>query len=96
MLHKQTIATWGADNDLPGKAPNGDTSTRYTLPGVPLRPGDVLTIEGHPDDGSLRPSTISTSRLMRIPAGQGKHNDELTGLLPLRRNEPLNIYEKEC
>jgi alpha-glucuronidase len=55
LLNQQTIATWTADNTLPGQAPNGDTSARYTLHGVPLRPGDVLTIEGHPDDGEPAP-----------------------------------------
>jgi alpha-glucuronidase len=50
-----TIATWTAGNTLPGDAPNGDTSTRYTLHGVPLRPGDVLTIAGRPDDGEPAP-----------------------------------------
>ena len=55
LLNQQTIATWTADNTLPGEAPNGDTSTRYTLRGVRLRPGDVLTIEGHPGDGEPAP-----------------------------------------
>jgi alpha-glucuronidase len=55
LLNKQMIATWKADNNLPGEAPNGDTSTRFTLRGVPLRPGDVLTIQGHPDDGEPAP-----------------------------------------
>jgi alpha-glucuronidase len=56
MLNQQTIATWTADNTLPGQpAPNGDTSTRYTLDGVPLRPGDVLTIEGRPDGAEPAP-----------------------------------------
>jgi alpha-glucuronidase len=55
MLNQQPIATWTADNTLPGQAPNGDTSTRYTLRGVPLRPGDVLTLEGHPDNGEPAP-----------------------------------------
>lgn len=55
VLNRQTIATWKANNTLPGEAPNGDTSTRYTLQGVPLRPGDVLTIMGHPDDGEPAP-----------------------------------------
>ncbi|HUB18603.1 MAG TPA: alpha-glucuronidase family glycosyl hydrolase [Acidobacteriaceae bacterium] len=54
-LNQQTIAAWAADNTLPGEAPNGDTSTRFTLDGVPLRPGDTLTIEGHPDDGEPAP-----------------------------------------
>jgi alpha-glucuronidase len=55
LLNQQIVATWTADNTLPGQAPNGDTSTRYTLRGVPLRPGDVLTIEGQPDDGEPAP-----------------------------------------
>jgi alpha-glucuronidase len=55
LLNQQIVATWTADDTLPGQAPNGDTSTRYTLRDVPLRPGDVLTIEGQPDDGEPAP-----------------------------------------
>jgi alpha-glucuronidase len=55
LLNRQKIGTWTADNTVPGNAPNGDTSTRYTLRGVPLRSGDVLTIEGHPDQGEPAP-----------------------------------------
>jgi alpha-glucuronidase len=54
-LNQQKIGAWTADNTLPGHAPNGDTSTRYTLHGVPLRFGDVLTIVGRPDDGEPAP-----------------------------------------
>jgi alpha-glucuronidase len=54
-LNQKAIGTWTADNTLPGQAPNGDTSTRYTLRGVALRPGDVLTIEGHPDGNEPAP-----------------------------------------
>ncbi len=55
LLNQQPIAAWTADNILPGQAPNGDTSIRFTLRGVPLRPGDTLSIEGHPDDGEPAP-----------------------------------------
>jgi alpha-glucuronidase len=55
LLNRKAIGTWTADNTLPGQAPNGDTSTRYTLRGVALRPGDVLTVEGHPDGGEPAP-----------------------------------------
>ena len=55
QLNQQTLATWAADNTLPGEAPNGDTSTRFTLHGIPLRPGDTLTIEGHPDGAEPAP-----------------------------------------
>ena len=55
LLNRQTIATWSAANNLPGNAPDGDTSSRFTLRGVPLRPGDVLTIQGHPNGGEPAP-----------------------------------------
>ncbi|MGA7522455.1 MAG: alpha-glucuronidase family glycosyl hydrolase [Acidobacteriaceae bacterium] len=55
LLNRQAIGMWFPPNDLPGEAPNGDTSTRFTLHGVPLRPGDVLTIEAHPNDGEPAP-----------------------------------------
>jgi alpha-glucuronidase len=55
LLNDQPIATWAADNTLPGMAPNGDTSTRYTLHGVKLQSGDVLTLEGHPDGAEPAP-----------------------------------------
>lgn len=55
QLNHQTLAAWSADNDLPGNAPSGDTSSRYTLRGVPLRPGDVLTLVGHPNGGEPAP-----------------------------------------
>ena len=55
LLNRQTLVTWKADMSLPGDAPSGDTAVRYTLHGVPLRPGDVLTIEGHPSGGEPAP-----------------------------------------
>jgi alpha-glucuronidase len=55
LLNHQELATWKADMLLPGNAPNGTTAVRYTLHGVPLRPGDVLTIEGHPNGGEPAP-----------------------------------------
>ncbi len=54
-LNNREIAEWRADNTLPSDAMNGDTSTRYTLPDITLRPGDTLKIEGHPDDGEPAP-----------------------------------------
>ena len=71
LLNQQIVATWTADNTLPGQAPNGDTSTRYTLRGVPLRPGDVLTM------ASQRPSTIWRSRPQRTRRqGTCTHEDQ--------------------
>jgi alpha-glucuronidase len=70
-LKQQPIGVWTANNTLPGDAPNGDTSTRYTLQGVPLRPGDTLTIEGHPNDGEPAPIDyieIKPEPIRAIPA----------------------------
>jgi alpha-glucuronidase len=69
LLNGQRLATWTADNTLPGDAPNGDTSTRYTLQGVPLRPGDVLTVEGHPDGGE--PAPIDYVEIMPAMSARG-------------------------
>ncbi len=43
------------DATLPSRRPNGDNSTRFTYSGpdshgVNLKPGDVLRVEGAPDD----------------------------------------------
>ena len=55
FLNNHSIASWRADNTLPSDTMNGDTSTRYTIAGIRLRPGDTLKIEGHPDDGEPAP-----------------------------------------
>ena len=41
----QLIDQWLANNDLPSDKPNGHTSTRRTVTGVALRPGDEVRIE---------------------------------------------------
>jgi alpha-glucuronidase len=48
LLNGKQIAAWKADNTLPTNQPNGDTSTRYVVRGVDLKPGDDLKIEGQP------------------------------------------------
>jgi alpha-glucuronidase len=48
-VNNQTIASWTASEVFPTKAPNGDTSTRFTVEGVALRPGDRIHITGKPD-----------------------------------------------
>ncbi len=67
-LNHQTLATWKADRSLPGDAPSGDTAVRYTLHGVPLRPGDVMTIEGDPNGSEPAPIDY----ISMIPESQGK------------------------
>jgi alpha-glucuronidase len=44
----QLVLTWRADGSLPGTTPNGDTSTRETIRGVALRPGDRIRVAGVP------------------------------------------------
>jgi alpha-glucuronidase len=48
-LNSQSIAAWSADATLPSIIPNGDNSTRRTIPSVELKPGDILRVEGTPD-----------------------------------------------
>jgi alpha-glucuronidase len=48
-INGKSAASWSADATLPSHRPNGDNSTRFTLPDVDLKPGDVLRVEGSPD-----------------------------------------------
>ncbi len=48
-VNGKTTAEWTADAELPSQRPNGDNSTRTTVHGVALKPGDVLRVEGRPD-----------------------------------------------
>jgi len=42
--------TWSADDNLPSRSPNGDNSTRHIAHNIALKTGDVIRIEGTPDD----------------------------------------------
>ncbi|HEY1159731.1 MAG TPA: glucosiduronase, partial [Terracidiphilus sp.] len=48
-VNHQPASSWPADATLPSRRPNGDNSTRHTIPNIDLKPGDVLRIEGTPD-----------------------------------------------
>ncbi|MGH9587071.1 MAG: alpha-glucuronidase family glycosyl hydrolase, partial [Acidobacteriaceae bacterium] len=54
-LDGKLIARWKADNTLPSDKMNGDTSTRYTIPSITLRPGDTFRIDGLPNGGEPAP-----------------------------------------
>lgn len=47
-LNGKVVAHWTAGHALPGGRIDGDTSTRYLLRQVALKPGDTLTLSGHP------------------------------------------------
>ncbi len=50
---KQLIDEWTADLRLPTIRLDSTSSTRRTIAGVALRPGDEIRIEGQPDGGEL-------------------------------------------
>lgn len=43
------VAEWMADDTLPSDQPNGHTSTRKTVRGIALLPGDEIRIDAQPD-----------------------------------------------
>lgn len=47
----QTIDAWQADDRLPTRKLDGTSSTRRTIPGIALRSGDEIRIEGVADGG---------------------------------------------
>ena len=59
LLNGSSVAQWAADATLPpavvDKQLDGSTSTRFTVHGIELKPGDVLTLRGTPDGGEPAP-----------------------------------------
>ena len=51
----QLIDEWIANDHLPAKAINGDSSTRRQISGLALRPGDKIRIEGLPNQAEGAP-----------------------------------------
>jgi alpha-glucuronidase len=51
----QLIYEWIANDHLPAKAINGDSSTKCQIPGLALRPGDEIRIEGLPNEADRAP-----------------------------------------
>jgi alpha-glucuronidase len=49
-LNGKPLDSWVADATLPSRRPNGDNSTRHTVRGIELKPGDLLRVEGTPDN----------------------------------------------
>jgi alpha-glucuronidase len=45
----RVIAEWTADDRLPTRRLDGSSSSRRSFSGVPLKPGDVIVVEGTPD-----------------------------------------------
>jgi alpha-glucuronidase len=55
LLGDQVLDEWVADDHLPATKPGGDSSTRRRIPGLALRPGDMIRIEGIPDGEERAP-----------------------------------------
>jgi alpha-glucuronidase len=51
LVDRQPIDAWDAALDLPTALLDSTSSTRHTIGGVALRPGDTIRIEGRPDGG---------------------------------------------
>jgi alpha-glucuronidase len=49
LVGDRVVDEWAADDHLPAKKPNADSSTRRRITSLGLRPGDTIHIEGVPD-----------------------------------------------
>jgi alpha-glucuronidase len=52
-VNGQKIDSGTADDHLPTQKLDGSSSTRRMIPGVPLRPGDIIRIKAAPNGGEL-------------------------------------------
>jgi alpha-glucuronidase len=50
-INDQLVDEWIANDHLPARALGGDSSTRRWIPGLALRPGDMVRLEGFPAEG---------------------------------------------
>jgi alpha-glucuronidase len=59
VLNNQIVGQWAADDALPPAADDakldGHTSTRFTVRGIALKPGDGLRLEAQPEGGEAAP-----------------------------------------
>jgi len=51
LVNSRPVDEWQANDNLPSAKPDGDTSTRRTIPTVALHSGDQITIRGTPGGG---------------------------------------------
>ena len=51
LVGDQLVAEWSADDRLPTRRIDASSSARRVVPGIALRPGDEVRIEGMPDGG---------------------------------------------
>jgi alpha-glucuronidase len=51
----QKVDEWRADMMLPGVEPSADSSVRHRIKGLALRPGDIVRVEGIPNNGERAP-----------------------------------------
>ncbi|CAG2170076.1 unnamed protein product [Oppiella nova] len=49
FVGSKVVGEWDANDKLPNSRPCGDTSIRFTAPGVKLTSGDTITVEGVPN-----------------------------------------------
>ncbi len=55
FVSNRQVDEWVASDRLPATKPGGDSSTRRRIPGLALRPGDEIRIEGIPDSEERAP-----------------------------------------
>jgi alpha-glucuronidase len=51
LVGDQLVDDWTADDRLPTRHVDASSSARRVVPGIALRPGDEIRIEGIPDGG---------------------------------------------
>jgi alpha-glucuronidase len=55
FIGTQQVDEWVASDHLPATKPGGDSSTRHRIPGLALRSGDEIRIEGIPNGEERAP-----------------------------------------
>jgi alpha-glucuronidase len=78
LLNGQPLDAWEANDHVPTPTtkPDAHSSTRRTIPGVALRPGDKIRIEAHADAGERAGvdyiELVPIESYLPLPSGEGR------------------------
>jgi alpha-glucuronidase len=76
LIGNQLIDEWTASDHLPTQKIDGSSSTRRTIPGIALRPGDQVRIEGLPDGGETAALDFIEIRSEKNDGSSGERRPE--------------------
>jgi alpha-glucuronidase len=88
LVAKQVVDEWTAADHLPARKIDASASVRRFIPGIALRPGDEIRIEGVPGGGD--PAALDYIEILSAPVAAAAL-DNASGLEPVSRTDQNSL-----